>query len=214
MSEATVEQHLPFHQQLKRERELRILSQEELAARVGTDPKTVSRWESGERLPRPDSRGALCELFEKNPEEFGLIKAGEKRQARLRATGSKSVRHSSQKEGLVEAPSVKTFYGREQERAELEQWIAGDGCRVVAVLGIGGIGKSTLVSRLVEQIEGEGAFDYIFWASLQNAPPRGQIISKCLQFVSAERPARVPEGVDDQISLLLSYLQDQRCLLI
>ncbi|MFL5700165.1 MAG: NB-ARC domain-containing protein [Ktedonobacteraceae bacterium] len=212
MSEATVEQHLPFHQQLKRERELRNLSQEELAARVGTDPKTVSRWESGERLPRPDSRGALCELFEKNPEEFGLIKAGEKRQARLRATGSKSVRHSSQKEGLVEAPSVKAFYGREEERAELEQWIIEDDCRVVAVLGIGGIGKSTLVSRLVEQIE--EAFDYFFWASLQNAPPPGQVIGKCLQFVSVEHPTRVPETLDEQLSLLLGYLQEQRCLLI
>src|SRR6266702_479077 len=212
MSEATVEQHLPFHQQLKRERELHNLSQEELAARVGTDPKTVSRWESGERLPRSDSREALCKLFGKNAEEFGLLEAEARRQARLRATGSKSVRYSSQKEGLVEAPSVKTFYGRDQERAELEQWIVGDACRVVAVLGIGGIGKSTLASRLVEQIE--GAFDYIFWASLQNAPPPGQVISKCLQFVSAEHPTRVPEGIDDQISLLLSYLQDQRCLLI
>src|SRR6266704_2071154 len=212
MSEATVEQHLPFHQQLKRERELHNLSQEELAAKVGTDPKTVSRWESGERLPRSDSREALCKLFGKNAEELGLLKAEERRQARLRATGSKSVRHSSRKEGLVEAPSVKTFYGREEERAELEQWIVADGCRVVAVLGIGGIGKSTLASRLVEQIE--VAFDYIFWASLQNAPPPGQVISKCLQFVSAEHPTRVPEGVDDQISLLLSYLQDQRCLLI
>ena len=207
-----MEQHLPFHQQLKRERELHNLSQEELAARVGTDPKTVSRWESGERLPRSDSREALCQLFGKSAEEFGLPEAEARRQARLRATGSKSVRYSSQKEGLVEAPSVKTFYGRDQERAELEQWIVGDACRVVAVLGIGGIGKSTLASRLVEQIE--GAFDYIFWASLQNAPPPGQVISKCLQFVSAEHPTRVPEGVDDQISVLLSYLQDQRCLLI
>src|ERR1051326_1658893 len=104
-----MEQHLPFHLQLKRERELRNWSQDQVAEKVGTDPKTVSRWESGERLPRPDSREALCELFGKNAEEFGLLKAGEKRQARLRATGSKSVRRSSQKEGLVEAPSVKAF---------------------------------------------------------------------------------------------------------
>src|SRR5438270_5070060 len=154
MREAPMEQRLPFPQQLKRERELRNLSQEELAARVGTDPKTVSRWESGERFPRPDSREALCELFGKNAEELGLLKAEQKRQARLRVTGSKSVRHSNQKEGLVEAPSVKTFYGRDQERAELEQWNVEDGCRVVPVLGRGEIGKSNLASRRVEQIEG------------------------------------------------------------
>src|SRR6266705_595261 len=212
MAEAPVEQRLSFPQQVKRERELRNWSQEELAARVGTDPKTVSRWENGGVLPRPESREALCKLFGKNAEELGLLKAEQKRRAWQRTTGSKSVRHSSKKEGLVEAPSVKTFYGRDQERAELEQWIVADGCRVVAVLGIGGIGKSTLASRLVEQIE--GAFDSIFWASLQNAPPPRQVINKCLQFVSAEHPTRVPEGVDDQISVLLSYLQDHRCLLI
>ena len=77
-----MEQHLPFYQQLKRERELRNLSQEELATKVGTDPKTVSRWESGERLPRSDSREALCKLFGKNAEELGLLKAEERRQAK------------------------------------------------------------------------------------------------------------------------------------
>jgi WD40 repeat protein/transcriptional regulator with XRE-family HTH domain len=212
MSEASMEHRLSFPQQLKRERELRNWSQEVLAARVGTDPKTVSRWENGEVLPRPESREALCKLFGKNAEELGLLKAEEKRRARQYATGSKSVRHASQKEGLVEAPSVNAFYGRDQERVELKKWIVRDGCRVVAVLGIGGIGKSTLASKLVEQVEED--FDYIFWASLQNAPPPRQIMGKFLQFVSAQQPVHPPEGVDDQISLLISYLQDYRCLLI
>ena len=207
-----MEQRLPFPQQLKRERESRNWSQEELATRVGTDPKTVSRWENGVVLPHHESREALCTLFGRSAEEFGLLKAEEQRRSRQRATGSKAAGHTIQKEGLVEAPSVKTFYGRHQERAELEQWIVRDGCRVVAVLGIGGIGKSTLASNVVEQVEEN--FDAIFWASLQNAPPPRQIIGKCLQFVSAQRPIQQPEEVDEQISLLISYLQDRRCLLI
>ncbi len=207
-----MEQRLPFPQQLKRERESRNWSQEELAARVRTDPKTVSRWENGVVLPHPESREALCKLFGKNAEEFGLLKAEEQRRSRQRATSSKPTRHTIQKEGMVEAPSVKTFYGRHQERAELEQWIIRDGCRVVALLGIGGIGKSTLASKVVEQVE--EAFEAIFWASLQNAPPPRQIIGKCLQFVSAQHPVQQPEEVDEQISLLISYLQDRRCLLI
>src|SRR5439155_1616262 len=43
-----------------------------------------------------------------------------------------------------EAPHLDQFYGREKELVELEQWIVGDRCRLVAVLGIGGIGKTAL----------------------------------------------------------------------
>src|SRR5207248_7405276 len=62
-----------FSQQLKRERELRSWSQADLASMVGTDPKTVNRWESGKRIPRPYLRRVLCELFGKSAEEFGLL---------------------------------------------------------------------------------------------------------------------------------------------
>ena len=70
-----MQRSLPFHMQLRYERERRGWSQADLASRVGSDPKTVARWERGESLPRPYHRQALCELFGKNAEEFGLISA-------------------------------------------------------------------------------------------------------------------------------------------
>jgi hypothetical protein len=68
-----------------------------------------------------------------------------------------------------EAPHVSQFYGREKELAELEQWILADRCQLMAVLGIGGIGKTALVAKLAERVK--DGFEYIFWRSLQNAPP-------------------------------------------
>jgi hypothetical protein len=38
-----------------------------------------------------------------------------------------------------EAPVGGNFYGRDKERAELERWIIKDNCKLVAVLGIGGL---------------------------------------------------------------------------
>src|SRR3989442_15895429 len=64
---------LPFHIQLRYERERHGWSQADIASQVGSDPKTVARWEGGKSLPRPYHRQALCELFGKNAEEFGLI---------------------------------------------------------------------------------------------------------------------------------------------
>jgi transcriptional regulator with XRE-family HTH domain len=58
---------------LKRERELRGWSQADLAEKVRCDTKTVGRWESGDSIPRPYHRQALCEIFKKNAQELGLI---------------------------------------------------------------------------------------------------------------------------------------------
>jgi len=40
------------------------------------------------------------------------------------------------------APDVTVFYGRNEELTTLEQWIVSDRCRVVALLGMGEIGKT------------------------------------------------------------------------
>ena len=48
----------------------------------------------------------------------------------------------------VGALDVSHFTGREVEVAELSQWILEERCRLIALLGMGGIGKSTLASLL------------------------------------------------------------------
>ncbi len=64
---------LPFHERLRYEREQRGWSQEYLAEKIGSDPKTVGRWKSGERRPQAQFRRKLVELFDIGAREFGLI---------------------------------------------------------------------------------------------------------------------------------------------
>ena len=66
-----------------------------------------------------------------------------------------------------EAPDVSVFYGRTEELATLEQWIVRDRCRLIVLLGMGGVGKTALAVKVGQQVQSE--FDYVIWRSLHNA---------------------------------------------
>jgi len=80
------------------------------------------------------------------------------------------------------------------------------------LLGMGGIGKTTLATIVVEQLKDN--FDYVFWRSLRNAPPFENILKDCIHFLSHQQQIDLPANVDGKISLLLEYLQSHRCLVV
>ena len=126
-------------------------------------------------------------------------------------TGDLSCRNPHQ-EDWEEAPHASNFYGRDRECDELAHWIVDDRCRMVAVLGMGGVGKTSLTTKVVERIKDE--FEYVFWRSLQNAPSVEVIIKKCIRFLSNQQQIEIQEDIDNQIGLLVHYLRTHHCLLI
>ena len=113
-----------------------------------------------------------------------------------------------------EATFSSAFYGRTEELTTLEQWILDDRCRLVAVLGMGGIGKTALSIKLTQQIQEN--FEYVIWRSLREAPPVNTILANLIQVLSNEQEteSNLPENLSDRVSRLLYYLENHRCLVI
>ena len=110
-----------------------------------------------------------------------------------------------------EAIDTSIFYGRNHELTQLSQWIVQERCRLIAILGMGGMGKTTLSVKLAEQIQGE--FDYLFWRSLRNPPPLDELLSTLLRFLSQEDLA-LSSTESGKIAQLQACLRTTRCLIV
>jgi transcriptional regulator with XRE-family HTH domain len=97
-----------------------------------------------------------------------------------------------------EAPDTTEFVGRAEELAQLRQWVLQDRSRLVALVGIGGIGKTSLASRLARELA--PSFDYVYWRSLRDAQPVSEWLPGAIGFLSNQQlvpPSSESERIDD-----------------
>ncbi len=110
-----------------------------------------------------------------------------------------------------EAPDVAAFQGRAAELATLGRWLLGERCRVVALLGLGGIGKTSLATRLAQDLA--PGFEGLCWRSLRNAPPPEEWLGAAITAL-APIPLLLPAGLPARLGLLLGLLRERRYLLV
>ncbi|MEH2329372.1 NB-ARC domain-containing protein [Nostoc sp.] len=111
-----------------------------------------------------------------------------------------------------EAPDISVFLGRTTELTTLKHWILEEHCRLVTLLGMDGMGKTSLSVKLAEQIQDK--FEVVIWRSLRNAPPVKDMLANLIQLLSKGQETNLSKTLDDRISQLIHYLKNARCLLI
>jgi WD40 repeat protein len=111
-----------------------------------------------------------------------------------------------------EAPPTRSLLGRNTEIDTIQQWISKEQTQLVTILGIGGIGKTSLAIQIAHTLSPE--FEHIIWRSLREAPSIEQIISDTIKHITQHQSLKLPLNLPDQIELLIQQLQNHRCLII
>ena len=175
---------------------------EALSDRIGLDPKTIAKILEGDVGLDKGSLERCFQAFDLN----------------LASTDYHHPVVSTQvcQTHWGDAVDTSMFFGRTTELATLSQWLLVDRCRLVALLGFGGVGKTTLSVKLAKQMaqDADPPFDWVIWRSLRHGPPLSALLLDLLQVLS---PDGAPGPLVNEPLLstqLLERLKHQRCLLV
>ncbi|HTL90526.1 MAG TPA: NB-ARC domain-containing protein, partial [Leptolyngbya sp.] len=109
--------------------------------------------------------------------------------------------------------NLSSFCGRETELLTLQQWILAEHCRLLAIVGIAGSGKSSLAAKLASQIEPE--FECVIWRSLKNAPSLEALLNDILPLLQTQKECSTHlTSLHRQTAKLIDCLQNSRCLIV
>lgn len=109
---------------------------------------------------------------------------------------------------LTVAPKIINFYARESELKTLYNSISNKNTRLISVLGLSGIGKTTLVKRFVDL--NLQKFEVIIWINLKFPKSLELLVNDLLNVCKQE----AKENIDDKLKQLLDVLNKKKCLII
>lgn len=131
-----------------------------------------------------------------------LYNTNKDNQENITENQSKSLYHD-----LTLAPKITSFYDRTLELQTLSHWLIDQNVHLVSVLGLSGIGKTTLVKQFVDL--NLQKFDVVIWKNLKISQSLDDIINEIITGVDRDYIQ-----TDNKLTQFFNFLRQQRCLII
>lgn len=108
---------------------------------------------------------------------------------------------------LTIAPKITYFYDRTPELNTLSHWLIEQNTRLISVLGLSGMGKTTLVKQFVDL--NLQHFDIIIWKNIKLSPSLDHILTEILTNINTDLVL-----ADNKLTQILNLFRDKKCLII
>lgn len=198
-------EHLSFGAWLKRIRQKQGLTQDRLAELTGCATQTIRKIEGGQRRPSFHMAERLAQVLHIAPQDY----------ERWMQVAREIPAPEAEPNALVETISeplgfptyLMPFIGRERERHDLLRLIQADDCRLICLLGPGGIGKTRLAVEVAKELTSFP--DGVAFISLAATRVPSFIAGTITNLLGI--PVAVSSGPTDQ---LLAYLRERSMLLV
>ena len=126
----------------------------------------------------------------------------DKNQSHQEKSTSKSFYHD-----LTIAPKITHFYGRETELQTLSHWLINQNTRLISIVGLPGIGKTTLIKRFVDlNLQN---FNIIIWKNIKLSDSLDSIIAEIFKAINSEFIQ-----TENKLTQLFNLFRQQKCLII
>jgi WD40 repeat protein/transcriptional regulator with XRE-family HTH domain len=213
------------------------LTQAALAERLGVTRHAIGGWEAGSSYPQAEHLKQFIQLAIQS-QAFDAEHWMEEARAFWRSAHQKvlfdeiwlaSVAHLAEAAAAPggkatsrtepgprldwnDALAVPTFFGREWEMDLLTGWVVVERCRLVSVLGLGGIGKTVFAIHLMHQLAEH--FQIIMWRSLRDLPTCEALLADLLSVLAPQAFQGEPGSVEQRQGIILDQMRSSRILLV
>ncbi|QYX34185.1 AAA family ATPase [Sphaerospermopsis torques-reginae ITEP-024] len=110
---------------------------------------------------------------------------------------------------LKQSPKITHFYGRNKELSTLSAWIENPNTRLISILGISGIGKTTLIKHFIDTHL--LPFDAIIWKNLKLSNSLNSILTEII----TELNINIQNiNTNNLLKQSLEIFNQKRCLII